>query len=61
MSFFSDMLQPLQPGDTIGIAAPAACFNVDLFQKGLDALRAQGFQIHAPQAIYRREGYLGRD
>ncbi|MBI9077925.1 MAG: LD-carboxypeptidase [Desulfatibacillum sp.] len=58
MPIFPDLLSPLEPGDTVGIVAPASCFDTDLFEKGVKNLQAQGFNVHTPQAAYRREGYL---
>ncbi len=48
----------LQPGDTIGVAAPASCFDLDRFHKGLDCLRNMGFTVHVPQEIFERKRYL---
>lgn len=48
----------LKPGDTIGIVAPAGPFDVDIFDRGIHTLRAMGFQIHIPDDIYERDGYL---
>ncbi len=48
----------LKPGDTIGIAAPAGPFDVDLFKRGMQVLRSMGFQLEIPEGIYRRNGFL---
>lgn len=48
----------LQPGDTIGIVAPASPFDVKLFDPGIRTLQSMGFQIHIPDDIYGNEGYL---
>ena len=48
----------LKPGDTIGIVAAAGPFDVDIFDRGIHTLKAMGFQIHIPDDIYERDGYL---
>ena len=48
----------LKPGDTIGIGAPAGPFDVNIFDQGIHALKAMGFQIHIPDEIYASNGYL---
>ena len=48
----------LKPGDTIGIAAPAGPFDVDLFNRGMHVLRDMGFRLEIPEDIYKRNGFL---
>ncbi len=52
----------LQPGDTIGVAAPSSCFDVKRFHKGLDCLSSMGFRVHVPADIFQKNRYLaGKD
>lgn len=48
----------LKSGDTIGIAAPAGPFETDLFEKGMTVLRGMGFEVHIPEAVFQRNGFL---
>ena len=48
----------LKPGDTIGIVAPAGCFDHDLFMLGLSVLQSMGFQTRVPDEVFDRTGYL---
>lgn len=48
----------LEPGDTIGIVAPASPFDVHLFNRGIRTLESMGFRIHVPDDLYANEGYL---
>ena len=48
----------LEPGDTIGIVAPASPFDADLFDRGIQALESMGYQIHIPDDLFERNGYL---
>ena len=48
----------LKPGDTLGVAAPAGPFDVELFQRGMQVLREMGFQLEIPQGVYKRNGFL---
>jgi muramoyltetrapeptide carboxypeptidase len=58
-----DIIKPprLKPGDTIGIAAPASPFELELFGQGRALLESQGFETVCPDGIYRRERYLAGD
>lgn len=52
----------LRPGDTIGIAAPASCFNARAFKNGLSVISGMGYKIKTPEAIFDRNGfYAGTD
>ncbi|MDD9305150.1 MAG: LD-carboxypeptidase [Desulfobacter sp.] len=48
----------LKPGDTIGVAAPSARFDPDLFKKGVDCLESMGFSVRIPPAIFDEHRYL---
>ncbi len=53
---------PLKKGDTIGVAAPSACFDVKRLNQGIDCLKDLGFQVHVPRAIFEKKRYLaGQD
>ena len=59
----SETIKPLipekvEPGDTIGIAAPAGPFDRELFDKGIETLRAMGYGPVMPDQIYDNTGYL---
>ena len=47
----------LQPGDTIGIAAPASPFDRKAFDLGVGLLESIGFQIRVPERVFKKEGY----
>lgn len=48
----------LQPGDTVGIAAPAGHFQRRAFERGVDVIASLGYRVHIPKGVYRRSGYL---
>jgi len=48
----------LKLGDTIGIAAPSGPFKTQLFEQGMHVLRNMGFNVHVPEAIFQRNGFL---
>lgn len=48
----------LNPGDTIGIVAPASPFDADLFDGGIKTLESMGYRIHIPDGLFKRVGYL---
>lgn len=48
----------LNPGDTIGIVAPAGPFDREIFMQGLSTLKSMGFHTRAPDEIYDKAGYL---
>ena len=48
----------LNPGDTIGIVAPAGAFDREIFMQGLSTLKSMGFHTRAPDEIYDKTGYL---
>lgn len=48
----------LQPGDAVGVVAPASPFDRVLFEKGLAVLEALGLTVRLADGIFRRFGYL---
>ncbi|MFZ0725456.1 MAG: LD-carboxypeptidase [Desulfobacterales bacterium] len=48
----------LQPGDTIGVAAPASPFNREQFYRGVALLETAGFKVAVPGNLFRKNGYL---
>ncbi len=56
----SGILKPraLNPGDTIGIVAPASPFDPDELECGMDRLRAIGFRLRPADGLFERSGYL---
>ena len=50
--------EALLPGDAIGIAAPASCFDPGLYERGLSVLRRLGYRVEIPEGLFRRNGYL---
>ena len=56
----NELIKPrrLKPGDTIGIAAPASPFDVDLFHRGVNIIESLGFRAFIPEDIYYKNGYL---
>ena len=48
----------LNPGDTIGIVAPASPFDQDIFNQGLDVLASMGFRTFVPDGIFGNNRYL---
>jgi len=48
----------LEPGDYIGIAAPASHFRPDALQQGMAVLNKMGFRTRPAPALFDRQGYL---
>ncbi|PIE62386.1 MAG: LD-carboxypeptidase [Desulfobacter postgatei] len=48
----------LKPKDVIGVAAPSARFDAQMFQKGILCLESMGFEVHIPNGITGRHRYL---
>lgn len=48
----------LSSGDTIGIVAPAAPFNPDLFQKGISVLEVMGYRVYLPEGLSSKDRFL---
>ncbi len=49
---------PLAPGDTLGIVAPAGPVERNRVESGLKVLADMGFDLIVPDEIYANEGYL---
>jgi muramoyltetrapeptide carboxypeptidase len=52
---------PLKKGDTIGVAAPSARFDIKGLDQGIDCLERLGFQVRVPRAIFGEKRYLAGD
>ena len=50
--------KPLKEGDKVGIAAPAGPFKIDRFEKGLEVIRAMGFEPVFDEAVFARDRHL---
>jgi len=48
----------LEPGDTIGIAAPSGSFDHQAFQNGMAVLERMGFNMKVPDNLFSKKGYL---
>ncbi len=48
----------LQPGDTLGIAAPASPFASETFEAGMEALQEMGFNTKIPDGLHEKDGHL---
>lgn len=51
----------LQPGARIGIVAPAGCVEENSLVPGIEAIRAEGFEVEISRTVYARKGYLAGD
>ncbi len=49
---------PLIPGETVGIAAPAGCFDEERFRKGLSVIEDMGFRVKVPEGVFASKRYL---
>ncbi len=45
----------LQPGDTIGVVAPASPFNRETFERSCQSLQRQGYKVLVPESVFARE------
>jgi len=54
------MIKPpkLNPGDTIGVVAPAGLFDPELFKKGVAVLEALGYRVHLPEGLTTKDRFL---
>jgi len=54
------MIKPskLNPGDTIGVVAPAGPFDPDLFKKGVAALKALEYRVYLPEGLTSKDRFL---
>lgn len=50
--------QPLQPGDTVAVVAPAGPFTADRLEKGLAVLAARGYRVRAGPNLGRTFRYF---
>lgn len=50
--------QPLKPGDTIGVVAPASCFDQEAFHRGVQRLEAMGFEVRYREDLFSKQRYL---
>ncbi|MGH7816122.1 MAG: LD-carboxypeptidase, partial [Candidatus Binatia bacterium] len=48
----------LKPGARIGVVAPAGSVEPVALRAGLEAIRAEGFEVELGAGIYARNGYL---
>jgi len=48
----------LKPGDTIGIAAPAGPFDLEIFSQGISVVESMGFRTRVSDEIFEKTGYL---
>jgi len=48
----------LNPGDTIGVVAPAGPFDPDLFKKGVAALETMGYRVFQPEGLPESDRFL---
>ena len=54
------LLRParIRPGDKIGVVAPAGHFEKKKFIGGIQVLAAMGFEMHVPDDLFAKDGYL---
>jgi len=52
---------PLRRGGKIGVVAPAGCVASAAIEKGLEAVRQEGFTVELAPNLYGRRGYLAGD
>jgi muramoyltetrapeptide carboxypeptidase len=48
----------LRPGARIGVIAPAGCVAPELVQSGVQAIRAEGFEVELGPNLFATDGYL---
>jgi muramoyltetrapeptide carboxypeptidase len=48
----------LEPGDTIGVVAPAGPFDLEKFMQGKTVLETMGFRIVYDESIFQKHGFL---
>jgi muramoyltetrapeptide carboxypeptidase len=60
MSIQDKQIRPphIEPGDTVGIVAPASPFDADLFAGGVQTLESMGYRVHIPDDLFERDGFL---
>jgi len=52
---------PVNPGDTIGVIAPASPFDVERYREGIEVLKKEGFNIKEGENIFQKNDYLAGD
>ena len=50
--------EPLRPGDTVGVIAPASPADPDALARGIDAVEGLGFEVKQGPHVATRRGYL---
>jgi muramoyltetrapeptide carboxypeptidase len=48
----------LQPGDMVGIVAPAGAFDHMKLHRGISVLEQMGFSVFTPKGLFEKEDYL---
>ena len=51
----------LKTGDTIGICAPSARFDLQKFNAGVQVLESLGYKVKIPKEIFEKKRYLAGD
>ena len=51
----------LKTGDTIGVCAPSARFDLQKFNAGVKVLEGLGYQVKIPEEIFKKKRYLAGD
>ncbi len=51
----------LKPGDTIGICAPSARFDLQKFNDGVQVIKDLGYRVTIPKEIFEKKRYLAGD
>jgi len=51
----------LKTGDTIGICAPSARFDLQQFNAGVKVLKGLGYKVKIPEEIFEKKRYLAGD
>ncbi|MCP4669915.1 MAG: LD-carboxypeptidase [Desulfobacula sp.] len=51
----------LKPGNTIGICAPSARFDLQKFNDGMDVIKNLGYKVKIPKEIFEKKRYLAGD
>ena len=61
MAKSKEIIRPenLQPGDLLGVVAPAGPVNAEVLEKGLKALKRRGFKILVGKHVLSRDRFLG--
>ncbi len=55
------MLRPLQPGDTLGICAPAGPVKAEKLQNAVTRLERKGFQVKLSPQVLAKRGFLSAE